>query len=143
MIEVLETRQLLADGITPAAGPPITAAPGVPITNAVFASFTVSDPTGAPGSKWRAEIQFGDGQIEKLAVPVQVGSRYKFQATHTYATAGSYTATVMIAVPGSHKPYDNVVTTPVTVTSTPTPQRPHPHRRPRLPQPSVTSDPPA
>jgi hypothetical protein len=45
MIEVLETRALLADGIAPAAGAPIGAVAGVPITNAVFATSTVSDPS--------------------------------------------------------------------------------------------------
>jgi hypothetical protein len=52
--------------------------------------------------------------------------------THTYKTPGTYSVTVMIAVPMSHNPNDNVVTTNVTVTaSTPTP----------TPTPSPTSTP--
>ncbi len=121
MIEVLEDRPLLADGITPAAGAPITAVAGVPITNAVFATYTVSDPSGAPGTQWRAKIIFGDGPVDKKVVPVQVGNHFEFRDTHTYAAPGNYSVTVMIAVPGSHKPNDNVVTTPVTVTTTPAP----------------------
>jgi hypothetical protein len=143
MIEVLETRQLLADGITPAAGAPITAAPGVPVTNAVFATYTVSDSSGAPGTQWRAKITFGDGQVAKNVLPVQVGSQFQFQGTHTYATAGNFTATVMIAVPGSHKPNDNTVSTPVTVTTSPTPTpSPTPSPTP-TPSPSPTPTPPS
>jgi hypothetical protein len=50
-IEILETRALLADGISPAAGPAINAVAGVAITNADFASFTITDSTGEPGSQ--------------------------------------------------------------------------------------------
>jgi len=120
MVEFLETRALLADGITPAAGPPINAVVGVPITNAVFATYTISDSSGEPGTQWRAEIQFGDGQVDKQLVPVPVGTEFEFEDTHTYTAPGTYTVTVMIAVPGSREPRENVVTTQVTVTS-PTP----------------------
>ena len=48
MFEVLEDRTLLADGITPAAGAPINAVAGVPITSGLFATYTVSDPSGHP-----------------------------------------------------------------------------------------------
>jgi hypothetical protein len=121
-IEVLETRALLADGISPTAGPPINAVAGVPISNAVFASFTVIDSTGEPGSQWRALIVFGDGQSDQLVAPVQAGNAFDFIDTHTYKAPGTYTITVMIAIPMSGKPADNVVTTKATVAaSTPTP----------------------
>src|SRR5947207_553901 len=96
MVEVLEVRALLADGISPAPGPPINAVAGVPITNAVFATYTVSDPSGAPGTQWRAKITFGDGQVDKMVVPVQAGNGFQFQDTHTYQAPGTYSATVMI-----------------------------------------------
>ena len=57
-VEVLETRTLLADGITATPGPPIAAAVGVAVTNAVFAAYTVTDPSGEPGTQWRAAHQF-------------------------------------------------------------------------------------
>jgi hypothetical protein len=119
LIECLEERALLADGITPAPGAAIQSTLGVPISNAVFATYTVSDPTGAPGTKWLAEIQFGDGQIDKHVVPVQVGDQFQIEDSHTYQAPGTYTATIMIAVPGSHHPNDDVVTTKVTVSSPP------------------------
>ena len=92
------------------------------------ASFTVTDPSGDPGSKWRALVDWGDGQSDKQVVPVQVGNHFEFRGTHTYATAGNFSIKVRIAVPGSGKPDDNVVTTSVSVnaptpTPTPTPTR--------------------
>jgi hypothetical protein len=135
-VEVLERRALLADGITPAAGPPITAAAGVPVRNAVFATYTVTDPTGQPGTQWRGLINFGDGQHDGPLIPVEMGQTFAFVDTHTYKTPGTYTVTVMIAVPGSMMPNDNTVTTTVTVTSsmpTPTPTP--------MPTPTPTSPP--
>jgi hypothetical protein len=138
-LEVLEGRALLSDGITAVAGPAIKAVAGVPTSNAVFATYTVTDPSGSPGTKWRAEIVFGDGQVGKLVVPIQVGNKFEFPDTHTYTTAGNYTATIMIAVPGSHKPNDNVVTIPITVSS---PQAPPPTPSPSpAPTPSPTPTP--
>jgi PKD repeat protein len=143
MFEVLEARALLADGITPSPGAPISAVAGAPITNAIFATYTVSDPSGAPGTQWRAEIQFGDGQVSKQTVPVQDGSVFDIEATHTYSAPGTYTVTVMIAVPGSHKPNDNTVTMQVTVTSptptTPTPTPTTPTPTPTTPTPTPTT----
>jgi hypothetical protein len=121
MIETLEDRTLLADGITPTPGAPINAVVGVELSNAVFASYTVSDPSGAPGTQWLAVIMFGDGQALRQVIPVQDGSVFDIEATHTYTAPGAYTVTVMISVPGSHKPSDNIVTTPVNVTSPPPP----------------------
>jgi hypothetical protein len=121
MFEVLEDRALLAGGITPAAGAPINAVAGVPITNAIFATYTVSDPSGAPGTQWRAEIMFGDGQVSKQVAPVADGSGFDIDATHTYANPGTYTVTVMIAVPGSHAPSANTVTLQVNVAPPPPP----------------------
>jgi hypothetical protein len=118
-IECLEGRALLADGITPAPGAAIQATLGVPITNAVFATYTVSDSSGAPGTQWQAEIQFGDGQIDKHVIPVQAGGQFQIEDSHTYQAPGTYAVKIMIAVPGSHKPNDNVVITPVTVSLPP------------------------
>jgi hypothetical protein len=118
IVEVLETRALLADGITPAAGAPISAVAGVPISNAVFASFTVSDPSAllGPANLERAKIIFGDGQVDKNVPATPAGNGFEFVDSHTYAAPGNYTVTIMIASPGSHKPMDNVVTTNATVT---------------------------
>src|SRR4029077_14552794 len=90
-IELLETRVLLADGITAAAGPPINAVAGMPITNAVFATYTVTDPSGEPGDQWRALINFGDGHSDGPLIPVGKGDGFEFVDTHTYNTPGTYT----------------------------------------------------
>jgi hypothetical protein len=121
MIEVLETRALLADGITPAAGAHLNGSAGVALTNVVVATFTVTDPS-VNGATWRARVDWGDhGALDKNvpATALPNGS-FEFLDSHTYAAAGTYTVTVMIASPGSHKPNDNTVTTQVTVTA-PTP----------------------
>jgi hypothetical protein len=122
-VEVLETRALLADGITPAGGADLTAKAGVPLSGAVFATFTVSDPSAllGPANLERARIDFGDGSPPDKNVPATpTGNGFQFVDTHTYAAPGTYTVTVMIAFPGSHKPHDNTVTTQVTVAA-PTP----------------------
>jgi hypothetical protein len=119
----------MADGITAMSGQPITAVAGRPIANAVFATYTVTDPSGEPGTQWRALINFGDGHGEGPIIPVEKGAEFEFVDTHTYNAPGIYTVTVMIAVPGSQKPNDNTVTTRITVTSstpTPTPTPPSP-----------------
>ena len=124
MIEILEARALLADGITASAGAALNAVAGVPITNAVFATFTVTDPTVSSGENWRALINFGDGHLDGPVIPVQKGDGFQFIDTHTYAKPGTYTVTIMIALPGSHQPNDNTVTMQVTVagsTGSPTP----------------------
>ena len=133
MTEVLESRALLADGITPAGVSPLTAVVDVPLTNAIFATYTVSDPSGEPGTQWRALINFGDGHIDGPVIPVEKGSEFEFVDTHTYTAPGVYTVTIMIAVPGSHQPNDDTVTTKVTVTTSspisnppPTPPPPPP-----------------
>jgi hypothetical protein len=125
MIETLEDRTLLADGITPVAGSNIDAMVGVPITNAILATYTVSDSSGAPGTQWRAHIDFGDGQQDTQVVPIQDGAQFDIQASHTYSAPGKYTVTVLIAVPQSKTPNDNTVTLQVNVT-TPTPTNPTP-----------------
>ena len=79
--------------ISAAPGSPITVTVGVPVTNAVFATYTVADSSGAPGTQWRAKILFGDGQVDKQVVPVQVGNEFQFRDTHTYTAAGNMTAT--------------------------------------------------
>ena len=90
----------MADGITPAAGPAIKATAGVPVDNATFATYSISDPSGDPGDQWRALINFGDGHSEGPLLPVQSGNVFAFVDSHTYASPGVYTVTVMIAVPG-------------------------------------------
>jgi hypothetical protein len=101
---------------------------GIPVS--VMAAYTVTDPSGQPGTQWRGLINFGDGHIDGPLIPVEKGADFEFVDTHTYNAPGSYTITVMIAVPGSQKPNDNTVTTQVTVTSetpvTPTPPPPNP-----------------
>jgi hypothetical protein len=115
-LESLESRSLLSLGITPVAGPPIHAVAGVAIPDAVLATYTVTDPSGEPGTQWRAEVQFGDGHLDKQIVPVQVGNVFEIVDSHTYSAAGSYTITVMIAVPRSKQPNANLETVPVIVT---------------------------
>jgi hypothetical protein len=125
-VEVLESRTLLADGIAVAAGPAIDATAGTPITNAVLATYTITDSTGAPGDQWRALVGFGDGQFDRLVVPVPAGNGFAFVDSHTYKAPGTYTVTVMIAIPFSHNAIDNVVTTTVTVTAASTAPTPPP-----------------
>jgi hypothetical protein len=111
-IEVLEGRVLLADGIAPLAGPTINGTAGVALPNVVVASFTITDPTGSPGTKWRDHIFWGDGGQDKQDIPTPgPNGSFQFLATHTYATAGTFTVTVQIAVPGSQNPDANTVTT--------------------------------
>ena len=129
---MLEDRALLADGITPLGGPPISALVGVPITDAIFATYSVSDPSGEPGDQWRAHINFGDGQDDGPVIPVQKGAAFEFIDTHTYKAPGTYTVTVMIALPGSHTPNDNIVKTQVNVTAGGANSRLRHRLRPRL-----------
>ena len=138
-VESLERRELLADGITASGASPISAQPGVPITNAVFATYSVSDSSGQPGTQWRAKINFGDGQSDKKLVPVLSGNDFQLVDSHTYQTAGTYTVTIMIAIPGSHRPNDNDVTTQVVVvapTPSPSPNPPPPTPTPKPPPPT-------
>jgi hypothetical protein len=103
---------LLSDGITPQPGPVIVGKPGVALTNVPVASFTVTNPTGAPGTKWRSLISWGDGQTSSLLPPTAgPNGTFQFLGTHTYGSAGTYTIEVMIAVPMSQLPNDNTVTT--------------------------------
>jgi hypothetical protein len=131
MIEVLEARALLADGITPAAGAPLNGTAGVALTNVVVATFTVTDPS-VNGSTFRARVNWGDnpGSFDKNvpATPLGNGS-FEFLDSHTYAQAGTYTITVNIAVPGSYPGgpssgtggRDNEVQTTATITNPPIP----------------------
>jgi hypothetical protein len=119
-LETLEDRMLLADGITPAPGPNLTGTPGVKLSNVVVATFTIADSSGSPGSKWNARVDWGDNTAnDKRLTPTQVGNTWEFVDSHTFAKAGTYTVTTHIAVPGSHKPNDNVVTLTATITSAP------------------------
>jgi PKD domain len=116
-LDALETRSLLSLGITPLAGAPIHAVAGVAITDAILATYTVTSSSGEPGTQWRAQIDFGDGQVDKQIVPVEVGNVFEIVDSHTYSAAGNYTITVMIAAPQSKQPNSNVETVPVTVTT--------------------------
>jgi hypothetical protein len=118
-VECLETRALRADGISVAPAAAITAILGVPITGAVFATYSVTDPTGAPGTQWLAKVEFGDGQFLRHVVPVQVGDQFEIEASHIYQAPGDYTVSVQVATPGSHRPNDNVATTQVIVSAPP------------------------
>jgi hypothetical protein len=134
-VEVLEARTLLANGITVTPGPLITVALGTKINNADFATYTVTDPSGEPGTQWRALINFGDGQIDGPVIPIENGATFEFVDSHRYRAPGVYTVTVMIAVPESHLPNGNTVTTQVTVTAsgpTPTPTPTPPPQTPIL-----------
>src|SRR5262249_29374885 len=113
VIEVLEERVLLADGIDPKAGPVMNGTVGIALTNQVVATYTITDSSGSPGTKWRAQINWGDNSAnDKRVVPTGLpDASFQFLGTHTYTTAGTYTVTVMIAVPGSRKPNNNTVTT--------------------------------
>jgi PKD domain len=140
-LEVLEPRALLADGISPVPGPPLHAVAGVPLTDALFATYTVTDASSGPGDQWRALVNFGDGQVDGPLIPVEEGEGFAIVDTHTYKNPGTYTVTVMIAVPGSHQPNDNTVTTQVTVTagsSTPTSPSPTPTSPSPPPSPTAT-----
>ncbi len=111
-VEVLELRTLLANGITPTAGPALSGTAGIALVNVTVASFTVVGPAGSPGSQWRANINWGDGIEDKMVVPVQDSTTaFHFAGTHNYNAAGTYTITVMIAVPGSGMPNSNTVST--------------------------------
>src|SRR4051812_28790549 len=68
-LEVLEPRALLADGITPVPAPALHAVAGVPLSDAVFATFTVIDRSTGPGEQWRGLINFGDGQVDGPLLP--------------------------------------------------------------------------
>ena len=79
MVEVLEARQLLADGITPggrcahhrrwpACRSPTRSSRPIP---------SPASHRAQPGTQWRAKITFGDGQVEKNVVPIQVGSHVR------------------------------------------------------------------
>jgi hypothetical protein len=119
-LEVLEDRTLLADGINPASGPNLTGTHGVKLNNVVVATFTIADSSGAPGTKWNARVDWGDDTAaDKRLTPTQVGNTWEFLDSHTFASAGTYTVTTHISVPGSHKPNDNVVTLTATITSAP------------------------
>jgi hypothetical protein len=132
VIERLEARALRADGISPMPGPAQAAVVGVPIANAVFATYTVTDPMSAPGENWRALIDFGDGHRDGPVIPIQKDNGFELVDTHTYTAPGTYTVTIMIALPGSHNPNDNTVTTRVTVAAAAGSPQPAPNPPPRL-----------
>ena len=113
IFEILEERVLLANGINPSGAPTIMGAPGVPLTNVVVATYTISDSTGSPGSKWNGLINWGDGTANsKNVLPTALpDGSFEFLGTHTYSAAGTFTISVMIAVPGSHDPGANTVQT--------------------------------
>ena len=106
MLEPLESRRLLSDGIQAAPGPSLSGIAGQQF-NAVVASYVVTDPSGEPGEKWAAHVFWGDGLEDRRLSPFAGPSDFEFIATHTYANPGDYTISVQIAVPGSHIPDNN------------------------------------
>jgi hypothetical protein len=116
-IEGLETRALLADGIAASPGPALIATQGVPLANVTVATFAITDPSGAPGDKWQAKIDWGDGRSDLRVPPIpNPDGTFRFAGSHTYTETRSFTITVMIAVPRSMRPNENTVTTLATVT---------------------------
>ena len=113
LVESLEPRALMADGITALPAFPIVAAPGVALTNVPVASFGVTSSSAPAGSSWRAQIDWGDGTTsDKKVAPVQnADGSFSFLGTHTYAKAGTFTITVKVAIPSSGNPNNNTVTT--------------------------------
>jgi Bacterial Ig-like domain (group 2) len=113
MLEILEDRLLLADGINPSSAPQIHGQANVALNSVTVATFTIADSSGDPGTMWNAKIDWGDGSApdkRAQATDLQNGT-FAFLDSHTYAAKGTYTITVMIAVPGSHLPNDNTVST--------------------------------
>jgi hypothetical protein len=111
MIENLEGRRLFANGISPNAGPQLNGSPGVELSNVVVADFTITDPSGSPGNMWNAKVSWGDGGTDLHVQPIaQSDGSFDFIDSHTYGSAGDYTITTQIAVPGSHDPTANTVT---------------------------------
>jgi hypothetical protein len=112
-LEALEDRLLLAGGIDASPGPQITGSPGAALSNVTVATFDVTGAAGSPGSKWDAHIDWGDGSAadKKVTATALPGGSFGFLGTHTYAQKGTFTITVMIAVPGSHDPNSNTVST--------------------------------
>ncbi len=76
-------------------------------------------PRDAPGTKWDAKITWGDGTAPEDKVPATAlpNGTFEFLGNHTYGQSGTFTITVMIAVPGSHLPNDNTVTTSAVISA--------------------------
>ena len=132
--EVLESARCwpMASARLPA--PRSTRSRASPSPMPLFATYTVTDPSTGPGDQWRGLINFGDGQVDGPLIPIEQGEGFAFIDTHTYKSPGTYTVTVMIAMPGSHQPNDNTVTTTVTVTAgSTTPTSPAPPTTPAPP----------
>jgi hypothetical protein len=111
MIELLENRRLFSNGILPSAGPQLNGSPGIELSNVVVADFVITDATGSPGTMWNAKVLWGDGGVDTRVQPTsEPDGSFDFIDSHTYADAGDYTITTMIAVPGSHDPTSNIVT---------------------------------
>lgn len=115
-VEALEPRALLADGIIPMAGPAITAQAGVPVVNAMVASFVATDPSALPGTQWEARVTWGDGQVDRnLHAVAGPNNTFVFLDSHTFQSNGIFSITVNISIPRSQRPNDNVVMTEATV----------------------------
>src|SRR5262249_44840440 len=95
VIEVLEMRVLLADGIQLFPGPTLIGSPGVALNNVLVAYFTITDSSGNPSSKWFSKIDWGDGTVSKRGpnIPGPSGT-FEFHGTHTYALPGVFSITV-------------------------------------------------
>jgi hypothetical protein len=85
----------------------------------VVATYTITDSSGDPGSQWRARGSWGDNSAsdQKITPTALPDGSFEFLDSHTYTAAGTYIVIVIvnIAVPTSHKPNDNTVTTTIKV----------------------------
>ena len=81
-----------------ASGTPISATEGEPFS-ATVATFTEPE-TSAPASRYKAQIDWGDGSATSAGTVAGSGGSYTVSGSHTYAEEGSYTATVTITDTG-------------------------------------------
>ena len=99
-----------------AAGVPITAVEGQPLTNVLVATFTSSNLLALP-SDFTASINWGDGKSSAgtITQPGGVGTTFDVSGSHTYSPDGVYLITVTITGEGSQA----IATTTATITEAP------------------------
>jgi hypothetical protein len=121
-MEVLEQRVMLSAGISPSGAPQINGFVNVALSNVTVATFTVTDPSGSPGTMWAAQVNWGDGTIDHtIPATAGAGGVFDINDSHTYTSAGTFTINVMLAVPHSHSMGGGgTVTTTAVITNQPT-----------------------